>query len=256
MDAAHRKRVKYEAKCADIGYSFLPFSFSSLGELEKDAVALLKRIRKFSVTQDIRARTAVHIFNRISFVIVKGVGAQIKTAKLKPSEGFLLIQFRLVSKPWKSLIDCSEFIANYHVRKTQPQHRLLVSYAHTYSEEKYVSIADDDTFPQHTFPLTVPVSVEQLMEPTIVTSQGLVQGAWRRLAVNLPRKSIAFTENNVAIDRFIYWHAYHWFNVIVSFDMMSEEFMENGLPNSLALDLESQLFISKLGNLWLWFQNR
>ncbi|GJV13310.1 hypothetical protein Tco_1354851 [Tanacetum coccineum] len=73
MNATHRKGVKDEAKCVDIGYSFLPFSFSSLGELEKDAVALLKRIRKFSVTQDIRARTAVHIFNRISFVIVKGV---------------------------------------------------------------------------------------------------------------------------------------------------------------------------------------
>ncbi|GJY97152.1 putative reverse transcriptase domain-containing protein [Tanacetum coccineum] len=49
-EAAQRKRVKYEAKCADIGYSFLPFSFSSFGELEKDAVTLLKRIRKFSMT--------------------------------------------------------------------------------------------------------------------------------------------------------------------------------------------------------------
>ncbi|GKB89584.1 hypothetical protein Tco_0961856 [Tanacetum coccineum] len=28
---AHHKRVKYEAKCADNGYGFLPFSFSSLG---------------------------------------------------------------------------------------------------------------------------------------------------------------------------------------------------------------------------------
>ncbi|GJY22857.1 hypothetical protein Tco_0396515 [Tanacetum coccineum] len=46
MDVTHRKRVKYEAKCPDIGYGFLPFSFSSLGELEKDAVASLKRIRK------------------------------------------------------------------------------------------------------------------------------------------------------------------------------------------------------------------
>ncbi|GKB99825.1 hypothetical protein Tco_0985962 [Tanacetum coccineum] len=53
IDAAHRKRVKYEAKCANIGYDFLPFLFSSLGELEKDAVNLLKRIQKFSVTQDI-----------------------------------------------------------------------------------------------------------------------------------------------------------------------------------------------------------
>ncbi|GKA66400.1 hypothetical protein Tco_0766208 [Tanacetum coccineum] len=40
-------------------------------------VTLLKRIRKFSVTQDIGARAAIHIFNRISFSIAKGVGAQL-----------------------------------------------------------------------------------------------------------------------------------------------------------------------------------
>ncbi|GKD53053.1 hypothetical protein Tco_1286440, partial [Tanacetum coccineum] len=71
IDAAHRKRVKYETKCEAIGYEFLPFSFSSLGELEKDAVTLLKRIRKFSMTQDIEARTTLHIFNRIGFAITK-----------------------------------------------------------------------------------------------------------------------------------------------------------------------------------------
>ncbi|GJZ87283.1 hypothetical protein Tco_0658893 [Tanacetum coccineum] len=65
MDAAQRKRVKYDAKCAAIGYEFLPFSFSSLWELEDDVVTLLKRIRKFSMTQDIEARAAVHIFSKI-----------------------------------------------------------------------------------------------------------------------------------------------------------------------------------------------
>ncbi|GJZ89345.1 hypothetical protein Tco_0661127, partial [Tanacetum coccineum] len=71
IDAAQRKRDKYMAKCAAIGYGFLPFSFSSLGELEADAVTLLKRIRKFSMAQDIRARAAIHIFNRINFAIAK-----------------------------------------------------------------------------------------------------------------------------------------------------------------------------------------
>ncbi|GJR24239.1 hypothetical protein Tco_0972766 [Tanacetum coccineum] len=47
IDAAQHKRGKYMTKCADIGYVFLPFSFSSFGELEKDAVTLLKRVRKF-----------------------------------------------------------------------------------------------------------------------------------------------------------------------------------------------------------------
>jgi hypothetical protein len=58
VEAAQRKRAKYEAKCADIGYGSLPLSFSSLGELEKDVVTLLKGIRRFSVTQDIGARAA------------------------------------------------------------------------------------------------------------------------------------------------------------------------------------------------------
>ncbi|GJY02011.1 hypothetical protein Tco_0360163 [Tanacetum coccineum] len=44
IDVAHCKRVKYEAKCANIGYGFLSFSFSSLGKLDKDAMTLLKRI--------------------------------------------------------------------------------------------------------------------------------------------------------------------------------------------------------------------
>ncbi|GKE47849.1 hypothetical protein Tco_1479107 [Tanacetum coccineum] len=47
IDAAQRKRVKYMAKCVAIGYGFLPFSFSFLGELEEDAITLLKWIRKF-----------------------------------------------------------------------------------------------------------------------------------------------------------------------------------------------------------------
>ncbi|GKB56110.1 hypothetical protein Tco_0912296, partial [Tanacetum coccineum] len=59
-----------------IGYGFLP-SFSSIEELDKDAVTLLKRIRKFSMTQDIGARIAAHIFSRISFAVARVVGAKI-----------------------------------------------------------------------------------------------------------------------------------------------------------------------------------
>ncbi|GJX35277.1 hypothetical protein Tco_0246834, partial [Tanacetum coccineum] len=78
---AQRKRDKYMDRCAAIGYGFLTFFFSSLGELEVDVVILLKRIRKFSITQDIGARTNIHIFNRIGYAIAKG---DLK-AKLVPS---------------------------------------------------------------------------------------------------------------------------------------------------------------------------
>ncbi|GJS24097.1 hypothetical protein Tco_0452729 [Tanacetum coccineum] len=44
---------------------------------EEDAVTLLKRIWKFSMTQDIGTRVALHIFNRIGVAIAKGVGVQI-----------------------------------------------------------------------------------------------------------------------------------------------------------------------------------
>ncbi|GKE35611.1 hypothetical protein Tco_1454933 [Tanacetum coccineum] len=43
------------------------------GELEADAITLLKRIQKFFMTQDIGTRAAIHIFNRIGFAIAKGV---------------------------------------------------------------------------------------------------------------------------------------------------------------------------------------
>nr|GEY43628.1 hypothetical protein [Tanacetum cinerariifolium] len=77
IDAAKRKRGKYTTKCTAIGYGFLSFSFSSLGELEADAATLLKRIRKFSMALNIGAHTAVYIFNRIGFAIEKGAKAQI-----------------------------------------------------------------------------------------------------------------------------------------------------------------------------------
>nr|GEW68733.1 hypothetical protein [Tanacetum cinerariifolium] len=76
-DAAQRKRDKYMDRCAAIGYGFLLFYFPSLGELEAYAVILQKQIQNFSITQDIEARTTIHIFNRISFTIAKRVGAQI-----------------------------------------------------------------------------------------------------------------------------------------------------------------------------------
>ncbi|GKE73092.1 hypothetical protein Tco_1535133 [Tanacetum coccineum] len=77
VDATQRKHVKYMAKCAAIGYGFLPFSFSSLGELEEDTITLQKLIQKFSMVQDIGAHAVVHIFNMINFTIAKGVGAHI-----------------------------------------------------------------------------------------------------------------------------------------------------------------------------------
>ncbi|GKC96240.1 hypothetical protein Tco_1161682, partial [Tanacetum coccineum] len=97
-------------------YVFLPahslilaFSFSSFGELKSDTATTLKRIRKFSVTQDIGVRTTVHIFSRISFAIAKGVRAQI--VSLLPSNLLLgmvdFVQGRAVIEAAQCKCTCS-----------------------------------------------------------------------------------------------------------------------------------------------------
>nr|GEZ33618.1 hypothetical protein [Tanacetum cinerariifolium] len=72
-----------------------------------------------------------------------------------------VVQCRSVSKLWKSLIDSSEFITSYHTCKTQPQHHLFIRYKLA-NELKYVSVLDDDSFPNHKSSLTVPQPVSQL----------------------------------------------------------------------------------------------
>nr|GFA54499.1 hypothetical protein [Tanacetum cinerariifolium] len=41
-----------------------------------------------------------------------------------------LVQFRSVSKQWKSFIDCPKFIKTYHINHPNPQHHLLLQYNH------------------------------------------------------------------------------------------------------------------------------
>nr|GEY35052.1 hypothetical protein [Tanacetum cinerariifolium] len=126
INAAHRKRVKYEAKCANIGYGFLPFLFSSLGQLEKDAVTLLKRIRKFFVSQDIGARAAIHIFNRISFSIAKGV----RNKREKDKIGTKPNQIKKKREAWRSL-EKSKAVSVDRARKTEENAKRMVENAYT-----------------------------------------------------------------------------------------------------------------------------
>ncbi|KAJ0647118.1 putative F-box domain-containing protein [Helianthus annuus] len=69
-----------------------------------------------------------------------------------------LIRFRSVSKSWKSLIDSSNFITHY----TSQQQHLLVYIRRYGSEAKYVSIVDDNTFPEQRVSVTLPPLVKML----------------------------------------------------------------------------------------------
>lgn len=85
-----------------------------------------------------------------------------------------LLRFRLVSKQWDSFIGSSKFIVEYQTQQKHRHHLLVRFESFNNSDEKYVSIVDDDTFPQHKFSLNVPPSFELLDGPHIISSQGLL----------------------------------------------------------------------------------
>lgn len=83
-----------------------------------------------------------------------------------------LLQFRSVSKSWKSLIDSSDFITAYS-SFTQPQpQRLLITYEDFIDNMyKCVSINENDTnFPEKVSSLTVPESVDLSNHSIVGTS--------------------------------------------------------------------------------------
>ncbi|KAJ0438562.1 putative F-box domain, galactose oxidase/kelch, beta-propeller, kelch-type beta propeller [Helianthus annuus] len=83
---------------------------------------------------------------------------QLEIMKRLPVES--LIQCRSVSKTWKSMIDSSEFAAEYSRHRTKMQH-IFVRYDDlTDYNVRYVSVVDDDTFPTNRVFLTPPPLVQ------------------------------------------------------------------------------------------------
>nr|GEZ40112.1 hypothetical protein [Tanacetum cinerariifolium] len=122
-----------------------------------------------------------------------------------------LIQFRSVSKLWKSLIDSSAFIADY--QRTDLQQHILVR----------------DGL------LLIIISIKRETTPTrLVDVLKLSCGVWKSLSVNLPGRTIVtLNTERVPIDKFIYFYAWDRSSrsyLILSFDMISEEFTEIRLP--------------------------
>ncbi|KAJ0781555.1 putative F-box domain-containing protein [Helianthus annuus] len=99
------------------------------------------------------------------------------------------------------------------------------------------------------------ISRDETVDPWQVQVFALSTWSWRSPYNNLPRKSIKFGHSTVVIDGFLYWLAIDRFtltgaiakcNLIISFDITSEEFREVGLPNSLAHQCSRNMKISKL----------
>ena len=67
------------AKYKENGYKFIPFAFSTFGELGEDVLDLLSRISSFSLSNYISTKSKPYIFCSLAFYIQKGVGAQLPT---------------------------------------------------------------------------------------------------------------------------------------------------------------------------------
>ncbi|XP_076942525.1 putative F-box protein At1g32420 [Bidens hawaiensis] len=176
-----------------------------------------------------------------------------------------LIQFRSVSKTWKSLIGSTDFIIKHYNGHHAQVHHLLVKYDYPDYDykKKYVSLIDDDTLHQQTLvSLTLPTLVKRLQgygnrsfQPPEVEIFTLSTEVWRRSYGNLPCKSIHFVlHNEVIVGGVFYWPAadrgpddgvFHY-NMMISFDMTSEEFREITFPDSLT-NIVWSLTMYKLG---------
>jgi len=75
--AVEKKKKKYASKYEENGYKFIPFAFSTFGELEEEALGTLSRIKSLAISHCNNTRIGVFIFRRLSFCIQKGVGAQL-----------------------------------------------------------------------------------------------------------------------------------------------------------------------------------
>nr|GEW91878.1 protein altered xyloglucan 4 [Tanacetum cinerariifolium] len=61
---AMEKKRKYATKCADNGYKFIPFAFSTFGEFDKDALDTFSRIRSLSISHSNNVKSGAFILHR------------------------------------------------------------------------------------------------------------------------------------------------------------------------------------------------
>ena len=72
-----KKRKKYASKCEDNGHKFVPFAFSTFGELEVEALNTLSRVGTIVSSHSNNVKSGAFIFHTVTLGIQKEVGAQI-----------------------------------------------------------------------------------------------------------------------------------------------------------------------------------
>lgn len=62
-NAVEKKRKKYASKCEDNGYKFVPFAFSTFGELEVEALNTLLRVEAIASSHSNNVKSCAFIFS-------------------------------------------------------------------------------------------------------------------------------------------------------------------------------------------------
>jgi hypothetical protein len=77
LKVASSKVAKHEKACSDNQHVFIPFAFDTFGFLAPKVVDLLDRVQKVMHINVMSPKTMNVVFTRISFVIQKGLTAQV-----------------------------------------------------------------------------------------------------------------------------------------------------------------------------------
>ncbi|MCH86889.1 auxilin-like protein [Trifolium medium] len=77
LKAASSKMTKREKACSDNQHVFIPFTFDTFDFLAPDVVDLLKRVQRVMHNKVVLPRSMDVVFQRLSFVIDKGLTAQL-----------------------------------------------------------------------------------------------------------------------------------------------------------------------------------
>ena len=68
-NAAKRKRKKYTTKCKVNIYKFIPFTFSTFGELGEGTLELLSRVASVALSNSYSTKSRAYIFQRLALSI-------------------------------------------------------------------------------------------------------------------------------------------------------------------------------------------
>ena len=77
LKAASCKVMKHEKACIENQHVFIPFAFDTFGFIAPEAVDLLNRVQRVMHSNVMTPKSMDVVFKRVSFVIQKGVAAQL-----------------------------------------------------------------------------------------------------------------------------------------------------------------------------------